>query len=64
MEKRIEELKASTRNKLMAQEIERISKELGGPKPSSCFCTFSAANKYITEFFNWYDNVYKSATNE
>ena len=58
MTNRIEELRATTRNKGVAQELEQISKQLGGPKPSSCFSSFQAANKYITQFFNWYDNEY------
>lgn len=62
---RIEELRATTRNKGVAQELEQISKQLGGPKPSNCFCSFTAANKYITQFFTWYDNEYnKPTTNE
>lgn len=61
-EKRIEELRAATRNKGVAMQLEQISKQLGGPKPTSCFCSFAAASKFITHFFNWYDNDYKKTT--
>ena len=62
IEIRIEELRIATKNKGVAIQLEQISKQLGGPKPTSCFCSFAAASKFITNFFNWYDNDYKKTT--
>ena len=59
---RIEELRIATKNKGVAIQLEQISKDLGGPKSNSCFCSFTAASNFITDFFNWYDNDYKKTT--
>lgn len=43
-------------DKNSATILSNYAKANGGPQPHGCLCKSSNVIKYITTFFNWFDN--------
>lgn len=65
IQQQIEQYKGQN-NKGVAFELKRLAEQIeGAPKTTDCFCSSIAWQKYIKDFYTWYDNEYnKSTTNE
>lgn len=40
----------------VARALQNIAKQFGGPSKAGCFCKQANVTKYITTFYQWYDN--------
>ena len=57
------------RSKGVAMELKRLAEQIeGAPRTTDCFCSSTAWQNYLKDFYNWYDannpNEENNVTNE